>query len=204
MINNTITVGDKRRPVFYVRIILFILCVLYCFYYVPVNAKISEWNKKVSTEFFDSEMKKISDLFSKDSDETVLPKVEYKTYPLPKNINETYGEDTYHLEIVGAIGDSHGEHKLLGPKLWNYPDNISHYKFPKIESVIMGDGDWVIAAEKLSSHKLLNTEFPQPMEKSKEDKSFDFKVAFNFFCISMMLYGIYLIFTHKSKEDIFK
>jgi OmpA-OmpF porin, OOP family len=57
-----------------------------------------------------------------------------------KALNEKYGKDKYHLQVMGAIGMSYGEDKLIGPMSWK--------KDPKsmkgaVVSAVLGDGDWV-------------------------------------------------------------
>lgn len=57
-------------------------------------------------------------------------------------LDETFGKDKYHVQVIGAIGLSYGEDKLIGPKEWR--DNPQSMKGSVISAVI-GDGDWVLA-----------------------------------------------------------
>ena len=57
-----------------------------------------------------------------------------------KSLDEKYGKDKYHVQVMGAIGMSYGEDKLLGPPSWK-----SDPKSMKgaVISAVLGDGDWV-------------------------------------------------------------
>jgi OmpA-OmpF porin, OOP family len=57
-----------------------------------------------------------------------------------KSLDEKYGKDKYHLQVMGAIGMSYGEDKLIGPPNWK-----SDPKSMKgaLISAVLGDGDWV-------------------------------------------------------------
>ena len=57
-----------------------------------------------------------------------------------KSLDEKYGKDKYHLQVMGAIGMSYGEDKLIGPPSWK-----SDPKSMKgaVISTVLGDGDWV-------------------------------------------------------------
>ncbi len=57
-----------------------------------------------------------------------------------KTIDEIYGKDKYHLQVMGAIGMSYGEDKLIGPAVWK--TNPKSMKGALI-SAVLGDGDWV-------------------------------------------------------------
>lgn len=57
-----------------------------------------------------------------------------------KAIDEIYGKDKYHLQVMGAIGMSNGEDKLIGPPSWK--ENPKSMKGAVI-SAVLGDGDWV-------------------------------------------------------------
>jgi OmpA-OmpF porin, OOP family len=57
-----------------------------------------------------------------------------------KALDEKYGQDKYHVQVMGAIGMSYGEDKLIGPPSWK-----SDPKTMKgtVVSAVLGDGDWV-------------------------------------------------------------
>lgn len=57
-----------------------------------------------------------------------------------KALDEKYGKDKYHLQVMGVIGMSYGEDKLIGPPSWK-----SDPKTMKgaVISTVLGDGDWV-------------------------------------------------------------
>jgi outer membrane protein OmpA-like peptidoglycan-associated protein len=57
-----------------------------------------------------------------------------------KALDEKYGKDKYHVQVMGAIGMSYGEDKLIGPPNWK-----SDPKSMKgaLISAVLGDGDWV-------------------------------------------------------------
>jgi OmpA-OmpF porin, OOP family len=57
-----------------------------------------------------------------------------------KAIDEIYGKNKYHVQVMGAIGMSYGEDKLIGPPSWK-----SNPKSMKgaVVSAVLGDGDWV-------------------------------------------------------------
>ncbi|HMK07074.1 MAG TPA: OmpA family protein [Flavobacterium sp.] len=57
-----------------------------------------------------------------------------------KALDEKYGKDKYHLQVMGAIGMSFGEDKLIGPPSWK--SNPKTMKGSVI-SAVLGDGDWV-------------------------------------------------------------
>ncbi|WP_309640578.1 OmpA family protein [Flavobacterium sp.] len=57
-----------------------------------------------------------------------------------KALDEKYGKDKYHLQVMGAIGMSFGEDKLIGPPSWK--SNPKSMKGSVI-SAVLGDGDWV-------------------------------------------------------------
>jgi OmpA-OmpF porin, OOP family len=65
-------------------------------------------------------------------------------------LKDKYG-DKYHLQIVGSLGLSYGEDKLIGPISWK--------KDPKsmkgaLVSAVIGDGDWVVAVNYASANGL--------------------------------------------------
>jgi OmpA-OmpF porin, OOP family len=57
-----------------------------------------------------------------------------------KALDEKYGKDKYHVQVMGAIGMSYGEDKLIGPKIWK--EDPKSMKGALI-SAVLGDGDWV-------------------------------------------------------------
>lgn len=55
-------------------------------------------------------------------------------------LNDKYGQGKYQLEIIGAIGLSNGEDKLIGPPSWKMdPQRMKG----SLVSAVVGDGDWV-------------------------------------------------------------
>lgn len=57
-----------------------------------------------------------------------------------KALDEKYGKDKYHLQVMGAIGMSYGEDKLIGPPSWKTdPKSMKG----ALVSAVLGDGDWV-------------------------------------------------------------
>jgi OmpA-OmpF porin, OOP family len=57
-----------------------------------------------------------------------------------KALDEKYGKDKYHLQVMGVVGMSYGEDKLIGPPSWK--SNPKSMKGALI-SAVLGDGDWV-------------------------------------------------------------
>ncbi|WP_284650957.1 OmpA family protein [Flavobacterium terrisoli] len=57
-----------------------------------------------------------------------------------KALDEKYGKDKYHLQVMGVVGMSYGEDKLIGPPSWK--SNPKSMKGAVI-STVLGDGDWV-------------------------------------------------------------
>lgn len=57
-------------------------------------------------------------------------------------IDDKYGKGKYTLQVVGAVGLSYGEDKLIGPPSWKM--NPQSMKGSLISTVV-GDGDWVVA-----------------------------------------------------------
>ena len=57
-----------------------------------------------------------------------------------KSLDEKYGKDKYHVQVMGAIGMSYGEDKLIGPPSWkSNPQTMKG----AVVSAVLGDGDWV-------------------------------------------------------------
>lgn len=57
-------------------------------------------------------------------------------------LNDKFGQDKYHVQVVGAIGLSYGEDKLIGPPSWKIdPKSMKG----ALISAVLGDGDWVTA-----------------------------------------------------------
>lgn len=66
-------------------------------------------------------------------------------------LDDKYGAGKYQLQVVGAIGLSYGEDKLIGPPSWKM--NPQSMKGGLI-SAVMGDGDWVVAVNYASANGL--------------------------------------------------
>jgi len=55
-------------------------------------------------------------------------------------LNDKYGKDKYHVQVVGSVGLSYGEDKLIGPPKWKLdPQSMKG----ALISTVIGDGDWV-------------------------------------------------------------
>ena len=55
-------------------------------------------------------------------------------------LDERYGKGKYQLQVLGAIGLSYGEDKLIGPPAWKTsPQTMKG----ALVSAVIGDGDWV-------------------------------------------------------------
>ena len=64
---------------------------------------------------------------------------------MQKALDDKFGKDKYHVQVVGAFGMSNGEDKLIGPNSWKTYRGPSH-NHPMLGSLIStvpGDGDWV-------------------------------------------------------------
>lgn len=68
-----------------------------------------------------------------------------------KVLDDKFGKDKYHVQVIGAYGLSYGEDKLIGPKKWR--DNPQTMKGALVSSVI-GDGDWVVACNFAFANKI--------------------------------------------------
>lgn len=59
---------------------------------------------------------------------------------MQKSLNEKYGKNKYHVQVLGAVGMSNGEDKLIGPPNWKSdPKSMKG----SVISAVLGDGDWV-------------------------------------------------------------
>ncbi|MEQ8245849.1 OmpA family protein [Fulvivirga sp.] len=57
-------------------------------------------------------------------------------------LDDKFGQDKYHVQVVGAVGLSYGEDKLIGPPSWKVdPQSMKG----SLISAVLGDGDWVTA-----------------------------------------------------------
>lgn len=57
-------------------------------------------------------------------------------------LNDKFGKDKYHVQVIGAVGLSYGEDKLIGPPSWKVdPKSMKG----ALISAVLGDGDWVTA-----------------------------------------------------------
>lgn len=55
-------------------------------------------------------------------------------------LNDKFGVDKYHVQVIGAVGISYGEDKLIGPPSWKVdPKSMKG----ALISTVLGDGDWV-------------------------------------------------------------
>lgn len=59
---------------------------------------------------------------------------------MQKSLDEKYGKDKYHVQVMGAVGMSYGEDKLIGPKSWKTDPKTMK---GSVVSAVLGDGDWV-------------------------------------------------------------
>ncbi len=66
-------------------------------------------------------------------------------------LDDKYGAGKYQLQVVGAVGLSYGEDKLIGPPSWKM--NPQTMKGALVSAVI-GDGDWVTAVNYASANGL--------------------------------------------------
>lgn len=59
-----------------------------------------------------------------------------------KALDDKFGKDKYHLQVIGAIGMSNGEDKLIGPIEWKRNPKTM---LGSLIATVPGDGDWVTA-----------------------------------------------------------
>ena len=76
-------------------------------------------------------------------------------------LDDKYGAGKYQLQVMGAIGLSYGEDKLIGPPSWKM--NPQSMKGALISTVI-GDGDWVTA---------VNYAFANGLKVNPDSKTYD-------------------------------
>ncbi len=82
-------------------------------------------------------------------------------------LDDKYGVGKYTLEVIGAIGISQGEDKLIGPPSWKMePQTLKG----ALVSAVMGDGDWVTA---------VNFAFANGIKVNPDPTTYD-KEALNF------------------------
>lgn len=61
---------------------------------------------------------------------------------MQQSLDDKFGKDKYHIQVVGAVGLSYGEDKLIGPPSWKVdPKSMKG----SLISAVLGDGDWVTA-----------------------------------------------------------
>lgn len=83
-------------------------------------------------------------------------------------MNKAFGKDKYHLQVVGCMGMSYGEDKLIGPPEWKTnPQSM----LGSLISTVPGDGDWVVA---------LNYAFANNLKVNPDFTTYDAS-AVNFF-----------------------
>lgn len=83
-------------------------------------------------------------------------------------LNDKFGKDKYHVQVVGSVGISYGEDKLIGPPSWKV--DPSSMKGALI-STVLGDGDWVTA---------LNYAFANGLKVNPDPNTYDAE-AVNFY-----------------------
>jgi OmpA-OmpF porin, OOP family len=66
-------------------------------------------------------------------------------------LDDKYGANKYNIQVVGAVGLSYGEDKLIGPPSWKMdPQTMKG----ALISAVLGDGDWVVAVNYASINGL--------------------------------------------------
>jgi OOP family OmpA-OmpF porin len=66
-------------------------------------------------------------------------------------LDEKFGKDKYHVQVIGAYGLSDGEDKLIGPAAWKTNPQLLR---GAVVSAVRGDGDWVIAVNFAALNKI--------------------------------------------------
>ncbi|MGK0363183.1 MAG: OOP family OmpA-OmpF porin [Saprospiraceae bacterium] len=83
-------------------------------------------------------------------------------------LNDKYGQDKYHVQVVGSVGLSYGEDKLIGPPKWKMdPQTMKG----ALVSTVIGDGDWVTT---------VNYAFANGIKVNPDPKTYD-PEAVNFY-----------------------
>ncbi len=68
--------------------------------------------------------------------------IPFYTSSVQQALDDKYGKNKYSLQVVGAVGLSYGEDKLIGPPSWKMnPQSMKG----SLVSAVIGDGDWVTA-----------------------------------------------------------
>ncbi len=66
--------------------------------------------------------------------------VPYYISSVQQALNDKYGEGKYQVQVMGSVGLSYGEDKLIGPPSWKMnPQSMKG----SLVSAVIGDGDWV-------------------------------------------------------------
>ena len=75
---------------------------------------------------------------------------------MQSSLNEKFG-DKYHIQVIGCMGLSYGEDKLIGPAEWkSNPQSM----IGSLISTVPGDGDWVVAVNYAFANNLrVNPDF---------------------------------------------
>lgn len=83
-------------------------------------------------------------------------------------LDDKFGKDKYHVQVVGSVGISYGEDKLIGPPSWKVdPKSMKG----ALISTVLGDGDWVTA---------LNYAFANGLKVNPDPNTYDAE-AVNFY-----------------------
>ena len=83
-------------------------------------------------------------------------------------MDDKFGKDKYHVQVVGSVGISYGEDKLIGPPSWKVdPKSMKG----ALISTVLGDGDWVTA---------LNYAFANGLKVNPDSNTYDAE-AVNFY-----------------------